>query len=610
MSGGLDRRRFLKSVGAVAAGSALADLGSFDGAASAARRRPSRPNMVVLLVDELRFPSVFPPGIRTPAQFLERFMPNVYELWRHGVKFTDHHTAGNACSPARASLVTGLYPHQHYCLVTRTPQGPALQHALPTYGKLLRRLGYRTPYIGKWHLSNTPPNGGTAGYLERYGFDGLTNPDLLGTNGQGAAKDPDIATQAMRWLQTRGRDGDPYCLTVGFVNPHDRQFFWGGSEGDRYEALFAEQSLQPYVTGYKSVPGEDMPPPLGYPALPPNWESADDLVEHGKPQAQQFFREFQQLVWGAASDDPQARDFTLAPSPIQPERYGMGVAPFSYWSRGLDLYAYVMTLVDEQIGRVVSAVPKDQLANTVFVFASDHGEYNGAHGFLSGKVGTAYREAWNVPLIVTDPSGRFTRQTDIPRKQLTSSVDFAPLLATLANGGTRSWMKGSLREVYGGRLDLARLLRRPGAAGRDYLVFATDEVAPAALNPTHAPTHLLGVQTREAKLCTYSHWSARSTDPRSKTMQLEFYDYATAAGRAEMRSAPDDPRARALLGQLFDRYVPQEMQAPLPTPALRRASRRALRDYRAFVALANAMNPPQLLEQQKLVTVLDYGLNM
>jgi arylsulfatase A-like enzyme len=609
--GELDRRRFLKSMGAVGVGGVLADLGLFDRMANGYVGAPGkRPNLIVLLVDELRFPSVFPKGIETPAQFLRTFMPNVYELWRHGVRFTEHHTAGNACSPARASLVTGLYPHQQWLLVTRTPQGPSLRPGFPTYGKLLRDLGYRTPYIGKWHLSNTPPGGGTTGYLDRYGFDGQTSPDPMGTNGQGAATDPDIASQAASWLEQRSRTAQPYCLTVGFVNPHDRQFFWGGTEGDRYEQLFAGASVQPYVTGYQSVPSEDAPPALGYPAVPPNWESGTALERHGKPAAQTFFREFQQLVWGAASDDPRATGFTVEPSPIQPGQYGLGVAPYSYWSRGLDLYAHIMSMLDEQVGRVVASVPRDQLDDTVIVFLSDHGEYNGAHGFLSGKVGTAYEEAWHVPLIVADPSGRFTRRTDVPRRQLTSSVDFLPMLVTLGNGGSRSWMRGRLRELYGDRLDLARLLRDPRAPGRDHLVFATDEVAPAALNPTNAPTHLLGVRTRDAKLCTYSHWKPGTARPLRRTMQVEYYDYSTAAGRAEMESTPDDPRANELLGRLLHRYVPQEMQAPLPTPALRRAARRAFRDYLAFVELANGYSVQELLEEQKLASVLDYGLNM
>ena len=117
----MDRREFLQKGGAVVAGGLLADLGILEQAAGAARRTDSRPNIVFILVDEMRFPSVFPVGVNTPAEFLRRYMPNVFYLWQHGVKFESYYSAGNACSPARATIHTGLYPHQQWLLATRTP---------------------------------------------------------------------------------------------------------------------------------------------------------------------------------------------------------------------------------------------------------------------------------------------------------------------------------------------------------------------------------------------------------------------------------------------------------------------------------------------------------
>jgi uncharacterized sulfatase len=133
---------------------------------------------------------------------------------------------------------------------------------------------------------------------------------------------------------------------------------------------------------------------------------------------------------------------------------------------------------------------------------------------------------------------------------------------------------------------------------------------PAALNYLRAPLHLLGVQTREVKLCTYSHWHRGSTVPAARGMEVEFYDYSTPGGRAETHSTPHDPRAKALLRKLFGEYVPRAMAAPLPTPSLRRASRRARAGYLAFAALANAYSVKQLIDGQKLRDVLDYGHNM
>lgn len=619
-NGDVDRRRFLKSAGAAAVGGLLADLGLFDqmadGASQPAGERTRRPNIIFFMVDEMRFPSVFPAGVRSPEQFLEKYMPNLHMLWHHGVKFTNHHTAGVACSPARASLVTGLYPHQQWLLQTRAARfTPSLQTAFPTYGKLLRGLGYHTPYVGKWHLSNAPLSGAkanscasehTSGYLENYGFTGMTNPDPWGHNGEGQMKDADpIANQAICWLKRHSAARQPYCLTVSLVNPHDRQYFWAGTEGTAYEALFAGQSLKPFVDDYTSISGQDDPPSYGYPTLPPNWESGARLLQQ-KPLTQTLFRQCQAAVWGGASDSPTATGFAVEPFRGARE-YGLGIAPFSYWRRGMDAYTYAMTLVDQQIGRVVASVPRNQLRNTVFVFVSDHGDYNGAHGFLNGKMGTGYREAYHVPLIVTDPSGRLTAHQELARNQLTSSVDVAPFLVSLGNGGSRSWMQGELRRMYGHRLDLVPLLRNPRAAGRDHLLFATDETPPAAINYLHAPYHILGVQTHEAKLFTYSHWAPGTARPVSRGMEIEFYNYATSAGRAELHSTPEDPHAKALLRRLFGQYVPQEMQAPLPTPALRMAAQRAQKAHLAMVGLLDIYRLAQLIRERKLRDVLGWG---
>ncbi len=83
----MDRRDFLKKSGGAVAAGLLADLGVLEQAAGAARGTNGRPNIVFILVDEMRFPRVFPAGVDTPAEFLRRYMPNVFYLWQHGVKF-------------------------------------------------------------------------------------------------------------------------------------------------------------------------------------------------------------------------------------------------------------------------------------------------------------------------------------------------------------------------------------------------------------------------------------------------------------------------------------------------------------------------------------------
>jgi len=351
----ITRRDMLKGTAATVAAGALAGTSLFDGVASASlatspssRRSRKQPNIVFIVIDETRFPSVFPEGIDNVAGFLAAYMPNAYELWRHGVKFAHHYSAGVACSPGRAAIVTGLYPHQTWMLQTRKgsgglgPPAPALKREFPTYGKILRSAGYETPYIGKWHLSDSNlPNGSPVPeYLEEYGFSGLTVPDIVGVNGDGFHFDGDIAASAANWLSDRRPDQAPFCLTVGFVNAHDREYFWGGIEWDEFNALYTAQGLIPVSDFSPAVPEEASPPFLRYPVLPPNWESMETLAAN-KPSTQVFTRNFTDLVWGGINDDPSATGYTLADYPLPGAGLKVGTAPYSYWQRGLDSYCSV-----------------------------------------------------------------------------------------------------------------------------------------------------------------------------------------------------------------------------------------------------------------------------
>jgi len=602
----IDRREFLLK-GAMGAG-VLAGMGLFESRADAAIERirpPARyrqPNIVFIVVDEMRFPSVFPQGINDAGEFLAAFMPNLYHLWANGVKFSRHYSAGVACSPGRASFVSGLYPHQSWMLQTRKgsgalgPPAPAMKNVFPTYGKLLRAAGYDTPYVGKWHLSNSPssPSDPAAqAYLRTYGFQGLSVPDPIGANGDGANLDPGIAQTAAQWLSQRTTDDPPFCMTASFVNPHDREYFWAGIYADTFNQLYSDAGVQP-VVAYSPVPSEQNPPRLGYPSVPPNWESLATLTAN-KPSSQVFAKEFTELVWGGITDDATKtgpNDFELAEYPLGNPQIQTAYAPYTFWEQGLDSYTQIMNMVDQHIGTVVQSIPPDVAANTVFVMTSDHGDFAGAHGFPANKAGTAYEEAFNVPLIVADPTGRFTGDTDVIRDQMSLSVDLLPLFATLATG-SQAWMRGDLAQIYSERLNLLPLLQSNAARGREHLVMATDEVVPSFYNFNNCPRYVLVLRTEEAKLGVYADWIPGTAIIDPRTIELEFYDYSTEQGRLELDNMPDDPRARHMLKKLLTRFVPQSMQAPLPG-VYGVASDVARRQFLAYVTALDALAEAQL----------------
>lgn len=582
----MDRREFLKSAVAGGLGMTLSQPLEASAAPGEHSGAATPPNILFILVDQMRFPSVFPNGIANVDQFLARFMPHTHSLWKKGVKFTRHYGASSACTPSRGVIVTGLYSQQNWIMQTLTggPNAkfsisPVLDPTFPTYGKLLREAGYRTVYVGKWHLSleqlKKP--------LEPYGFEALTQPDPTGANLQGAVGDEEhgflndqyVATQAAEWLGARKAGEQPWCLTVGFVNPHDHEFFWGGTEFQTYNNLFNAQSTYQPFTYYSNNNGTDYPPVVswdddilktppsyGYPALPPNWESAAHLKAH-KPSTHTFLRTFSEFVCGGVTDNRSQNEFTIEPYPGV-DGYGIGIAPFHYWQRNLDSYTQCLRMVDAQIGKVLGALRPAIAQNTVIVFLSDHGDYVGAHGLVTNKAATGYEEAFHVPLIVVDPTGRFAGDIDTPRTQLTSSVDFLNLLVSLGHNGSQDWLTGPYKAIYGKRHNMVPLLKSAKARGRPYILFATDELVQPQYIFNDAPLHIVCLRTQTEKLVVYSKWRALTAAPIAASTQLEFYDYSTPRGRAETQSTPDDPRVPAMLQELRDQLVPHELRAALP----------------------------------------------
>jgi arylsulfatase A-like enzyme len=547
----VDRRTFLKgglvAGGVLGAGLAIRAVADTSGESpsrpAATPARPGarastgashrRPNILVIVVDQLRFPQWFGPtpgGVGLP--------PSLERLRRGAVSFGRHYTASNDCTPARSTLLTGLYTHQTGCMITG---GSTLDPGFPTWGTMLREHGYHTRWLGKWHLTHhdnrwTAATGEQA--LERYGFAGGIFPSPDGAPGQGWRVDPHIAATFSDWFAHEG-GAEPWCTTVSFVNPHDIAWWYAWSD-----RVPAEASAGPTVR-----------------RLPPNFETPELLIERHKPLLQRSFQ------------DTTAASFGPVPF-TGPEAAGK-------WLEFLDLYTKLQREVDRHIGQVLSALESrpEVAANTVIVFTSDHGEYGASHG-LRGKGASAYEEGIRVPLIVKDPRGVLTSAPEQTRTQLSSSVDVAPLLLTIATG-SEDWRREEHYSHLAHRLDLARILADPAAPGRPYALHATDEtVTEFAIEPyaAYAPLHVVALRTPQAKFATYSHWPEEGITPLSQGEEVELYDYRTHSGRLELHnSAGHSPLEESLRGQ-FGLAFADELRAPLPR-RLSTAQGRGFADY-------------------------------
>ena len=236
----ISRRAFggLVGGGAATALAGTATAEAAEGTRAAAERpfraRPAdrghrRPNVLFILADDLGWADLSAygaPHIRTPH--LDR-------LAAQGVRFTNGYAGSATCSPTRFSLYTGRFPG-------RTPGGLAepigsrtqrLDPGHPTLASLLKKAGYDTALIGKWHCGFLPDYSPTrSGWDEFFGnFGGaLEYFSKLGQLGEYDLYEGDAAYRDLRYYTTVlteraveyvGRDHDrPWLLNLNFTTPH------------------------------------------------------------------------------------------------------------------------------------------------------------------------------------------------------------------------------------------------------------------------------------------------------------------------------------------------------------------------------------------------------
>ena len=134
-------------------GSDCRDVGFSPVALNAADAHPqarARPNIVVILVDDMGFSDIGCYGSEIPT-------PNLDKMAAEGLRFTQFYNTGRCC-PTRASLLTGLYPHQAgigHMTQDRGEDGYRgdLNEHCVTIAQVLHTAGYRTFMTGKWHVT-------------------------------------------------------------------------------------------------------------------------------------------------------------------------------------------------------------------------------------------------------------------------------------------------------------------------------------------------------------------------------------------------------------------------------------------------------------------------
>jgi arylsulfatase A-like enzyme len=405
-------------------------------------RNTSTPNILLVVSDQERQRGWLPPSVQMPWRD---------RLRAEGLELTRYYTHSSPCSPSRASLFTGQYLAQHGVVDNVImPEHKELDPAVPTIGSILRDKGYRSSYIGKWHLSQSASPDMTA-----YGFADWEGNDrhFMGWAGTGVHFDPVIAANAASWLRANAAGVQPWFLTVALVNPHDVMWFPIDQPGydQRHPdevrrarkvlewAKWKEDDVLPvFDTAYDEV-CDTLPASFG-----------DDLLD--KPAAQRQWRWDQQHgLWGY-----------IDPSDTKS------------WLRHLDYYVKLQQLADESLGTVLGALEETGAYDeTIVIFTSDHGDMCGSHG-LRSKGPFVYEEIMHVPCYLRVPG---VTQAGSRSDALATHVDLASTICAL--GGVDPASQPSLKGV-----DLGPVLADPSATVRDHVLFAHDTAHTVEINHT------------------------------------------------------------------------------------------------------------------------------
>lgn len=499
----LSRRRLLQAGGLAVAGRVVARASSalsMDRTLEAPHppprgALPDRPNLLLLITDQERYPQHW------PEDWAEAHLPNQTRLMRHGMTFRHAYCTATMCSPSRATLFTGLYAAQHGVTRTLTYGGGAsgdecpLSPHLPNLATLLGGAGYRVALAGKWHLSKHADGGPPdAADVAAYGFNEwvpttageAVSPEDFG--GGCAANDESIADRAIAFLQAQA-PGDareqPFALVVSLANPHDVL---------AYPNLWNRETCED--DGYAETADLDQGILL---ADTPSY--VDDLATKPSCQAQSL------ALYNAMG--------IIQPPPnLEPRHY-------------VNFYAYLQSLADAQIGRVLDALDAQGLTEeTIIVRLSDHGEMGLAHGGLRQKMFNVYEESLRVPLIVSNPT---LYPEPLVSDALVSLVDVLPTLGTL--------LGAPVPEAWGMRgRDLGPVLADPRATVQDELLFTFDDEnagLPETQSIVQQPNHIRCLRLRDAD----GEWVyARYFDPAGREPdQFEMYHLTDGTG------APVDP---------------------------------------------------------------------
>lgn len=355
-------------------------------------------------------------------------VPNLNRLSSEGIVFERAYVTQPVCTPSRASIMTGLYPHTTGC----TSNNIQLSIELKTLPELADFDEYRKGYIGKWHLGDE--------IFCQHGFDEWISVEDHYRRYYSRGRDRTAHCSYYHWLIKKGfeptdttQDGFKFfsrpvtaCLPEEFCKPE-----FEAQEASRF---IWENHDNPFVLYINFL--EPHPPAFGprdnqyaleNVALPENFNI---LAKEDQPLKARMHKFKLRKLFARTDKAGLERVIFHTTHYLRPTEDDFRRHIASYWG--------LVSQVDTAIGKILHTIRKCGLEkNTIILFTSDHGDMMGSHHLPPGK-GLQFEEAVRVPLIVRIPgykAGQIIREP-------VSQVDLVPTLLDLMGKAVPQGLEG------------------------------------------------------------------------------------------------------------------------------------------------------------------------
>lgn len=367
-------------------------------------QRPERPNIVVILTDDHAVSAIGAYGSKYGAT------PNLDRLAKEGALFNRAFVVNSICGPSRAVLLTGKYSHTNGMRDNRDTFD-ASQDVFPAR---LKKSGFQTAWIGKWHLVSYPQGFDFWKILPGQGQ--YYNPDMISMKGDTSRIDgyaTDVITDmTIDWLDKRD-ESKPFFVVVGEKAPH-RTWMPDTADLGKFDHIRFPLPKNFYDRYENRIAAEmqDM-------SIEKTMKLGYDLKMKSDPDrlAEAFLSRMtpeQRKKWNAYYDQVEA-DF------LKQKLSGNALTEWKYQRYMKDYLSTTLSL-DRNIGKILSYLDKNNLTkNTIVVYTSDQGFYMGEHGWFDKRF--MYEESMRTPLIIRYPG---VIRPGTVSNQIVSNVDFAP----------------------------------------------------------------------------------------------------------------------------------------------------------------------------------------